>query len=44
VDGLIAENRRRGVDPDGWTPSARWKREADIPDAVLFRAGEALAG
>jgi len=39
---LVEENRRRGVEPDGWTASARWKREADIPDPVYFRALEAL--
>ena len=44
VDGLVAENRLRGIDPDSWTPSARWKREEDIPEEVLFRAGEALCG
>lgn len=42
VDDLLAENRRRGVDPDGWTPSARWKREGDIPNRVLFGALEAM--
>jgi len=36
-------NRLKGVDPDGWTPSARWERESDIPNRVLFRAYEALA-
>jgi hypothetical protein len=41
VETLLSENRRRGADPHGWTPSARWKREADIPDDVLFRAIEA---
>ena len=42
VAALMEENRRRGVEPDGWTASARWKREADIPDPVFFRALEAL--
>jgi len=42
VAALTEENRRRGVKPDGWTASARWKREADIPDAIYFRALEAL--
>ena len=42
VVALLAENRRRRVRPDGWTASARWKREADIPDQVYFRALEAL--
>ena len=34
--------RRRGVDPDFYTAGARWKREADIPDDVYFRAMEAI--
>lgn len=42
VQALVAENRRQGTRPDGWTAGARWKREADIPDAVFFRALEAL--
>lgn len=41
ANALVARNRRRGVDPGPWTASARWKREADIPDDVLFRAIEA---
>jgi hypothetical protein len=44
VEHLLAESQRRGVQPDAWTPSARWKREGDIPEEVLFRAGEALMG
>jgi hypothetical protein len=39
---LIQANEALGVRPDGWTPSARWKREVDIPDGVLGRAGEAI--
>jgi len=42
VAALIEENRRRGVDPGPLTAGARWKREADIPDSVYFRALEAL--
>ena len=42
VAALIQENRRSGVEPDAWTPGARWKREADIPDRVYFQALEAL--
>ena len=42
AEALLAENRLRGVHPDAWTPSARWKREEEIPDEVLFRAGEAM--
>jgi hypothetical protein len=44
VERLLAENRRRGLDPSTGTPSSRWKRAEDIPDEVLFRAGEALMG
>jgi len=40
---LVEGNRRRGINPDGWTPNPRWKRVEDIPDHVLFRAQEALA-
>lgn len=39
--GLMDENRDLGVEPDTLAPRARWKREADIPDEVLFRALEA---
>jgi hypothetical protein len=42
VEKLIEENRRRGVVPDSLTAGARWKREADIPDDVYFRALEAI--
>jgi hypothetical protein len=42
VEALMEDNRRRGVEPDGWTAGARWKREADIPDDLFFRALEAL--
>ena len=42
VEVLLEQNRRRGAAPDGWTAGARWKREADIPDEVYFRAMEAL--
>jgi hypothetical protein len=41
---LIQENRARGVNPHGWTPSARWKREWDIPDDVMGRAEEGMCG
>ncbi len=43
VEALVEENRRRGVKPDGWTAGVRWKREADIPDEVYFRAIEAMS-
>jgi hypothetical protein len=42
VAALLRGNRRRGVEPHAWTASARWEREADIPDGVYFRASEAL--
>ncbi len=42
VKSLIAENRLRGANPDFLTTGPRWKREADIPDSVYFRALEAL--
>jgi len=42
VAALIKQTRRRGADPDFYTAGARWKREADIPDDVYFRALEAL--
>ena len=42
VAALIAGTRRRGAEPDFYTAGARWKREADIPDDVYFRAREAI--
>ena len=42
VEALIQQTRRRGADPDFYTAGARWKREADIPDDVYFRAMEAF--
>jgi hypothetical protein len=42
VETLIEDTRRRGADPDFYTAGARWKREADIPDRIYFRATEAL--
>ena len=42
VEALLEDNRSRGVDPDFYTAGARWKREADIPDDVYFRAIEAM--
>jgi len=41
VRALIEANRRRGAEPDWRTAGARWKREADIPSDVWFRALEA---
>jgi len=42
VDALIEDTRSRGADPDYLTAGARWKREADIPDRIYFRATEAM--
>jgi len=42
VAALIEDNRRRGADPDFLTAAGRWKREADIPDDIYFRAMKAL--
>jgi hypothetical protein len=39
---LVQANEALGIHPDGWTPSARWKREVDIPADVLERADEAI--
>ena len=44
VEALLEENHNRAISPDGWTASARWRREAEIPDGVYFRALEALHG
>ncbi len=41
VAAMVRRNKLRGADPDAWTTAARWKREVDIPDRVLFRASEA---
>ncbi|HUH12153.1 MAG TPA: HNH endonuclease signature motif containing protein [Longimicrobiales bacterium] len=41
VEALVRANRRAGADPDAFTAGARWRREEDIPDAVLFGAMEA---
>jgi len=42
VEALIEDTRSRGADPDFYTAGARWKREADIPADVYFRAMEAI--
>ena len=39
---LVQANEALGVSPDGWTPSARWKREVDIPEEVRGRADECI--
>jgi hypothetical protein len=38
VRTMILENKRRGADPNEWSPASRWEREADIPDDVMLRA------
>jgi hypothetical protein len=42
VAALRDDNRRRGAEPDFLTAGARWKRQADIPGPVYFRALEAM--
>ncbi|MSR37142.1 MAG: HNH endonuclease [Gemmatimonadetes bacterium] len=42
ADGLLKENLHLGIEPDGWTASARWEREKDIPDEVYFAATGAV--
>ena len=43
VDTLRLDNQTtNGAHPDGWTCSARWKRDRDIPPEVFFPAVEAL--
>lgn len=42
VDALVHGNRARGVEPDPRRIGARWKREVDIPAAVLLGAMEAV--
>lgn len=42
VANLVQQNQRCGARPDLLTAGARWKREADIPDSVYFRALEAM--
>jgi hypothetical protein len=43
VEELVIQNVARGAAPDTATAGARWERERDIPDEVLFRALEATA-
>ncbi|MEX2527656.1 MAG: hypothetical protein WEA09_08460 [Gemmatimonadota bacterium] len=38
----MARNQARGVDPDGWSASSRYKRGSDIPWEVEARVREAL--
>jgi hypothetical protein len=40
--GPVEQTLSRGAAPDFYTAGARWKREADIPDDIYFRALEAL--
>jgi hypothetical protein len=38
VADLEKENAALGIAPDGWTASARWEREDEIPNEVYFAA------
>jgi hypothetical protein len=42
VGALVSENERRGIVPDEWTASSRWKSEEHVPYDVYARALEAL--
>ena len=42
VEALVRQNRLRAVEPDFRTPATRYKREDDIPTAVVMRALRAL--
>ena len=44
VEALVEQNRLRGIEPVYDTSSARYKREDDIPSAVIMRALDALEG
>jgi hypothetical protein len=44
AEALVEDNRARGVRPDGWTASAKWKREKDIPTEAASKAWEAMLG
>ena len=39
---LVESNRAHGVEPDGWTASARWSWRSRVPAEVLARVGEAV--
>jgi hypothetical protein len=43
VRTLVLENLAAGAAPDGEAARARWARQRDVPDRVLFRALEAAA-
>lgn len=42
AETLLRENLARGIKPDAYTASARWKREVDIPGEISGPAEEAL--
>ncbi|MEX2531506.1 MAG: DUF222 domain-containing protein [Gemmatimonadota bacterium] len=44
VERLMADHKRRGIDPDEDTPAARYRRRADIPWDLEARAREAVDG
>jgi hypothetical protein len=39
---MIQGNAFAGARPCGWTASASWEREVDIPDEVYFKASESV--
>lgn len=44
IQTLCRRNRQRGVRPDAWTASSRWKRAGDIPWTVEGRVREVVEG
>lgn len=42
VQTLVAANALHGADTDWRTPTARWKRDADIDELLMAAAWEAL--
>ena len=44
VEALVRQNRLQAVEPDFRTAATRYKREDDIPSAVVMRALRALEG
>jgi len=44
VEALLAENRRRGIEPDYATARSTYKLDRDIPTSILFPAMEAAEG
>jgi hypothetical protein len=42
VTALVRDHALLGIRPDGWTASARWEREDDIPVRVFTAGGDAM--